>query len=237
MPQDASVLPLPEVRHDSGHAEPLTRAMRRGVLALVIFFHVGIGWALTHIRPDPLTVGDESQIEVRMVTAEAPAAPPQEAPPPPPELESMIQPPPPDLPPPVFPVHAPPPPPPKPKAPPPRPQAAPAAEAPPQQASAAPAHSAAPKTVSVSEVAKLSGPIPVYPMRSRRAGETGVAMVRVFIDISGQPAQVLIQTSSGHPALDEAALSAVRAWRFRPYAEGGVPQAVRVVIPVKFELN
>lgn len=229
--------------------EPLSPAMRGGVLALVIFFHVGCGWALTQIDPPPIVVGEAPPMEVRMVAAEAPPEPqidvplPEDTPPPEPELESMIQPPP-DLPPPAFPVQAPPPPPPKPK---PKPQIAkpPPKPHPPQEATpapnpqpAAPAQTqAAPKTVGASQVSFLVRPNPVYPTRSRRNNEQGVAMVRVLIDVTGRPSQVSLQTSSGHPALDESAVSAVRAAQFRPYSEGGVPQPVWVLVPIKFVLQ
>jgi protein TonB len=230
--------------------EPLTPAMRGGLLALVIFFHVGCGWALTQIDPPKIVVGEAPPMEVRMVAAEAPpepqinVPPPEDTPPPEPELESMIQPPPPDLPPPAFPVQAPPPPPPKPKAqaakpPPPKPHPSEPAEPArsPSQAAAQPTQPAAPKTVGASQVSFLVRPNPVYPTHSRRNNEQGVAMVRVLIDIAGRPSQVSLEASSGHPALDESALSAVRAAQFRPYSEGGVAQAVWVLVPIKFVLQ
>ncbi|MGQ3300616.1 MAG: hypothetical protein ACT6U6_20505, partial [Reyranella sp.] len=93
--------------------EPLSTAARRGILALVIFFHVGGGWALTQVEPVKLVVGDIAPMEVRMVTAEEPAQieiedseppPPVDLKPPPPELATIVEPPPPDLPPPEFPL-------------------------------------------------------------------------------------------------------------------------------------
>jgi len=62
-------------------------------------------------------------------------------------------------------------------------------------------------------------------------------MVSVLIDATGRPTEVSVQGSSGHPALDESAVSAVRAARFRPYSEGGIPQAVRVIVPINFVLQ
>jgi protein TonB len=236
------------------YKEPLTPTVKRALLALVIFFHVGGGWALTQVEPVKLVVGDIAPMEVRMVSAEQPAQPdlPLDEPPPlpevkppPPELATMIEPPPPDLPPPVFPVEAPPPKPPpqpeKPKPPPPKPvQKQPATpqapvEAQPQQA--APAAPAAPKTVSASQLGYLVPPNPIYPARARKAGEQGSAVVRVLVDVTGRPAQVSLQTSSGHPELDQSALSAVRAAQFRPYAEGGLAQAVWVLVPINFVLR
>jgi protein TonB len=235
------------------YKEPLTPTVKRALLALVIFFHVGGGWALTQVEPVKLIVGDVAPMEVRMVPAEQAAQPdpPLDEPPPlpevppPPELATMIEPPPPDLPPPVFPVEAPPPPPPpepeKPKPPPPKPvqKRPPTPQAPvdaqPQQA--APAAPAAPKTVSASQLGYLVAPNPIYPARSRKAGEQGNVMIRVLVDLTGRPAQVSLQTSSGHPELDQSALSAVRAAQFRPYAEGGVAQAVWVLVPINFVLR
>jgi protein TonB len=62
-------------------------------------------------------------------------------------------------------------------------------------------------------------------------------MVRTLIDVTGRPAQVSLQTSSGHPALDESAVSAVRAAKFRPYSEGGIAQPVWVLVPIVYTLQ
>jgi protein TonB len=246
------------------YKEPLTPTVKRALLALVIFFHVGGGWALTQVEPVKLIVGDVAPMEVRMVPAEQAAQPdpPLDEPPPlpdvkppPPDLATIVDPPPPDLPPPEFPIakiDIPPPPdmpppvipvekPPKPKPVPPKPvqKQPPAPQAPveaqPQQA--APAAPAAPKTISASQLGYLVPPNPIYPARSRKAGEEGKVMVRVLIDVTGRPAQVSMQTSSGHPELDQSALSAVRAAQFRPYAEGGIVQAVWVLVPINFVLR
>ena len=227
---------------DAAYRQPLSPAMRGVVLALVIFFHVGGAWALMQIQPTKLEVGDIASMEVRMVPAEQltppqpeiQTPPPEDTPPPTPELESMIQPPLPDLPPPTFPVQAPPP---KPKPPPPKPKPAPQVPTTSTPQTAAAAAPAAPRTISASQVAYLTPPSPIYPARSRRAGEKGTVTVSVLIDATGRPTEVSVQGSSGHAALDESAVSAVRAARFRPYSEGGIPQAVRVLVPINFVLQ
>jgi protein TonB len=250
----------------STYKEPLTPTMKRAVLALVIFFHVGGGWALTQVEPVKLVVGDIAPMEVRMVAAEQQAAAQPELPldeppplpdikPPPPDLATVVEPPPPDLPPPVFPVEKPPPPkPPEPKKveppkplPPPKPVQRPATPHPPtaaqpqqQQAAPAPAGppvTSGPRTVSASQLGYLVPPNPIYPQRSRRAGEEGTVMLRVLVDMAGRPSQVMMEKSSGHTALDESALSAVRAAQFRAYSEGGAPQAVWVLVPINFVLR
>lgn len=183
----------------------------------------------------------------------------------PPDLATIVDPPPPDLPPPEFPLaklEVPPPqeppppviPKPVPKAEPkPAPKPQPKAEPRPPREPAgspntgptpvegnpqgAPQVAAGPRTVSASQIGYLVPPNPVYPARSRKSGEQGSVMVRVLVDAAGRPSQVVLQGSSGHPALDEAALSAVRAAQFRPYADGGTPQPVWVLVPINFVLR
>ena len=103
---------MPRLEAEVGPSrEPLTPTVKRALLALVIFFHVGGGWALTQVEPAKLIVGDIAPMEVRMVPAEQAAEPEienAEPPPPveikPPDLAAIVDPPPDDLPPPEFPI-------------------------------------------------------------------------------------------------------------------------------------
>lgn len=95
---------------------------------------------------------------------------------------------------------------------------------------------ASPKTIAASAVEYIVSPKPAYPLYSRRAKETGTVMLRVLIDDSGLPAQIVIEKSSGFPRLDEAALAAMRGARFKPYMENGRTLAVWAPAPVIFEL-
>jgi hypothetical protein len=56
--------------------EPLTPTAKRARLALVIFCHVGNGWALAQVEPAKLIVGDIAPIEVHMVPGDQPASRP-----------------------------------------------------------------------------------------------------------------------------------------------------------------
>ena len=93
-----------------------------------------------------------------------------------------------------------------------------------------------PKTIPASAVEYVVSPRPVYPLYSRRSKETGVVMLRVLIDEKGMPAQVSIEQSSGFGRLDEAALTAMQAARFKPYTENGMALAVWAPAPIIFEL-
>jgi protein TonB len=233
------------------YIQPLSRPARWGVLASVILFHAGIGWALASVHPKPLTVGEVASMEVRMVSAEQPrppeppvqldVPPPEDTPPPEvPQLESMIQPPLPDLPPPEFPVQAPPPKPTPPKPQPPKPQPP---KPHPQQAAPAPAPPAAPaaaqsgpKVVPFSQV-RCVPPNAIYPARARRSGQQGTALIRFVVDAAGRPGQVTVAQSSGHAMLDEAAASAVRAISCQPYMENGMPREILVTQSFDFHLE
>ncbi|MCB1596639.1 MAG: energy transducer TonB [Gammaproteobacteria bacterium] len=79
---------------------------------------------------------------------------------------------------------------------------------------------------------------PDYPPTSRRLGEEGSVIVQVLVDPEGKVSDGKIQTSSGFPRLDEAALKhALRAWRFTPGTEDGKPVSVWHSVKVTFRIE
>lgn len=83
----------------------------------------------------------------------------------------------------------------------------------------------------------LNNPAPAYPMLSRRQGETGKVLLLVQVSAHGSAAQVEIKQGSGFPRLDQAALNAVRQWRFVPARRGDTAVAASVVVPITFRLD
>ena len=83
----------------------------------------------------------------------------------------------------------------------------------------------------------LKNPPPGYPRISRRNGEQGTVIVRVFISTQGLPEKAEVRTSSGFARLDQAALEAVQRWRFVPGRRNGTPEAMWFNIPVRFVLE
>jgi protein TonB len=77
---------------------------------------------------------------------------------------------------------------------------------------------------------------PVYPPRCLRLGIEGTVRVRVLVGEDGRPQEVTVGESSGESALDNAAMDAVRTWRFEPAKHNGVPVRAWAVIPVEFKL-
>ncbi|AKN92879.1 energy transducer TonB [Xanthomonas oryzae pv. oryzicola] len=84
----------------------------------------------------------------------------------------------------------------------------------------------------------LSSPAPPYPAAALRAGQQGTVMLRVLVGTDGRPAEVSVQTSSGHRALDLAARSQVlRSWRFQPAMQNGQAVQAYGLVPVSFSLH
>jgi protein TonB len=87
------------------------------------------------------------------------------------------------------------------------------------------------------EAAYLRNPAPVYPQMSKRRGEEGTVLLRVFVNAQGAAEKVAVRTSSGYPLLDEAAHDTVHRWRFVPARQGDQPVAAWVLVPVVFKLE
>lgn len=83
----------------------------------------------------------------------------------------------------------------------------------------------------------LNNPTPTYPPLSRRYREEGRVLMDVYILVDGSVGQIRLKRSSGFPRLDEAALNAVRRWRYVPAKRGDVPIDYWHVQPLDFELN
>jgi peptidyl-prolyl cis-trans isomerase A (cyclophilin A) len=78
----------------------------------------------------------------------------------------------------------------------------------------------------------LSHPAPVYPIDAKQAGVSGIVEIEARIGADG--AVESLHVVSGPPLLRQAALDAVKTWRYRPYLLNGRPFEVRTVIRVTF---
>ena len=78
---------------------------------------------------------------------------------------------------------------------------------------------------------------PTYPPASRRAGEQGTVRLKVLVDTNGRPSNVEVAQSSGFPRLDEAAVQAVRKWRFEAATDGSKKIQAYTQVAVTFKLT
>jgi protein TonB len=74
-----------------------------------------------------------------------------------------------------------------------------------------------------------------YPPLLRDAGIGGRVILFFYINALGVTEEILVHESSGHQALDEAALRVGSVYRFAPALNGDEPAPVWVMFPVTFE--
>jgi TonB family protein len=65
-----------------------------------------------------------------------------------------------------------------------------------------------------------SAPFPYYPMEARMRHEEGFVQIELKIGTNGNVERVEVVQSSGHKALDDAAVSALKHWRAHPQYSG-----------------
>lgn len=75
---------------------------------------------------------------------------------------------------------------------------------------------------------------PLYPSAAQQAGIQGRVVVHTVIDKDGYPRD--IRAVSGHPLLAQAAVEAVRQWKYRPYMKNGTPIEGDTQVIVRFDL-
>lgn len=80
-------------------------------------------------------------------------------------------------------------------------------------------------------------PPPDYPLALREQGIGGVVWLRVWVDGDGRPGEIRLARGSGYRLLDDAAVRAVRHWRFLPARSGDQTIASWVEFPIRFALS
>ena len=102
--------------------------------------------------------------------------------------------------------------------------------------SVAPAKQSGPLHISTLSEGMLLAPIrPVYPAIARTAGIQGTVVVEAVISRAGSIES--LRVVSGPLMLQNAALEAIRAAKYRPYKLNGEPVEVQTTITVNFRIN
>jgi protein TonB len=76
---------------------------------------------------------------------------------------------------------------------------------------------------------------PVYPAIARQARVPGTVLIQAVIGVDGAVRDTQVLNSV--PLLDQAALDAVRQWKYQPTLLNGVPVAVIMTVSVRFTLE
>lgn len=84
----------------------------------------------------------------------------------------------------------------------------------------------------------IAGSGPSYPAEAKAAGIEGEVVVRYDISITGAVENVRVERADPAGVFEEAALSAVRSWRYNPRIREGQAEAVQDVLStVRFRLS
>ena len=104
---------------------------------------------------------------------------------------------------------------------------------------APPAPPAPPATVRADDLGTrmLSGAPPSYPRESRRHHEEGTVVLALTLDTDGSVTAISVARSSGFQRLDDAALRAVRKWRWAPTTRNGQAVKVKGLVEIPFILR
>lgn len=78
---------------------------------------------------------------------------------------------------------------------------------------------------------------PKYPMSARRNKQQGMVLLEVKVSAEGSPKSVKVEKSSGFDTLDNAALAAVKKWKFVPARRGSAIVEADVIVPIEFKIN
>lgn len=85
----------------------------------------------------------------------------------------------------------------------------------------------------------LSRVEPSYPERARQAGWQGMVVLKIEIMENGCPGDVIVYQTSGWDLLDDAAVDAIKRWRFIPAKERESGRAVKcyITMPIVFRIK
>ena len=78
---------------------------------------------------------------------------------------------------------------------------------------------------------------PVYPPELQQQGVLGPVVIQASISVTGEPVNLEVVSPGSDPRLAQAALDAVRQWRYQPALLNGEPVQVDTKITVDFRLD
>lgn len=87
----------------------------------------------------------------------------------------------------------------------------------------------------IRQPAKIHDVAPLYPAIAQAARVQGIVIIQATIGVDGAVVDATVLRSV--PLLDEAALAAVRQWRYTPTRLNGEPVAVIMTVTVNFQLR
>jgi protein TonB len=93
-----------------------------------------------------------------------------------------------------------------------------------------------PAPAPIEQAETVDAPPPEYPRTARRLRQEGTATLLADVDGSGAVVSCRVETSSGFPLLDQAALAVLPTWRFKPRLVSGKAQPFVARVPFRFSM-
>jgi periplasmic protein TonB len=87
----------------------------------------------------------------------------------------------------------------------------------------------------LAEKMKIHDVQPGYPMTAREHGIEGDVILLATIDRQGKVSN--LRVSEGNPILADAAVGAVKHWKYKPYLLNGEPVEVETTVKVRFHMR
>ncbi len=78
---------------------------------------------------------------------------------------------------------------------------------------------------------------PVYPPEMKSEHKEGSVVLQVSISKEGVPQSMSLQSGDSEPAFVDAAIAAVKEWRYKPVLLNGEPVEVLTTVTVNFTLS
>lgn len=82
----------------------------------------------------------------------------------------------------------------------------------------------------------IYSPDPEYPEKAREAHHVGIVRLSIVVGANGRPHDIKV-VGSPSSEFDDAAVDAVKKWKFEPATKYDKPVAVQINVDVTFRLN
>lgn len=79
--------------------------------------------------------------------------------------------------------------------------------------------------------------LPVYPLAAKLRNVKGRVVLAIVVNADGTVDRIAVQSASPVGVFEQAAINAVKKWRFKPGTRRGKPVATRVIQPLEFSLE
>ena len=86
-------------------------------------------------------------------------------------------------------------------------------------------------------VRPVYNPSPEYPAEALAKGLEGLVKIQITINLKGNVLNARLVQSSNNRSLDQAAIKAVRQWRFMIAGEQAQKQSMELIVPIRFRID